>query len=175
MRSPIGSDGTPDESAICRHCRKRLYEHEPTEDITRGRKCPPAPVTYFAELNGAGYGVAEFTRLVLDATHRFGVTPEEMYSGSRSSSVANARHVVAYVARKKWGYSFPMLSRRLLWKDHTSGVSAVQRIEEEVKLQTALGKIASELLAELHGNASGEASISDVRYPSTGELEKDAT
>lgn len=70
------------------------------------------------------------TQAIIAATAlAFGIAPEDIASRSRSKSIAEARAVVCYVARRCTRMSFPQIGKALD-RDHTTVMSAVQRVEQ---------------------------------------------
>jgi hypothetical protein len=72
------------------------------------------------------------TVVILDAVGaRFGVTWEELLrSGRGPEHLANARHVAAWLLRRR-GMSYPAIGRALGGRDHTTIMSACAHIDRE--------------------------------------------
>lgn len=88
-----------------------------------------------------------FEGLLIVAAELFLTTPDEILGKDRTQNVVLARQVVAWVARERWGLSFPALGRLLGKRDHTTIMSSVRKIAREVERGTRVGRIAQELLA----------------------------
>ncbi|MBS3733648.1 MAG: chromosomal replication initiator protein DnaA [Phycisphaerae bacterium] len=75
----------------------------------------------------------------------FGITPADLHSSRRTRTVASARMVAMFLARRHTQMSFPEIGRAM-GKNHSSVVLAVQRMEKllaeggEVLWQTPMGR-----------------------------------
>jgi chromosomal replication initiation ATPase DnaA len=82
--------------------------------------------------------------LVEETAAAFRVSSAEVLSRDRHSTIADARHVVAWRIRKQWGWSFPHIGK-VLALDHTTIMSAVRKIDREIANGSGLGAAALSL------------------------------
>jgi chromosomal replication initiation ATPase DnaA len=97
-----------------------------TEELVR-----PKVLTLSTAGFAEGAAVAQFVDLLEQVCNALFVSPEDVLGRSRSGNVAQARHVVVWAARKRWGLSYPELGR-LFSRDHSTMMAAVARIEGEL-------------------------------------------
>lgn len=76
--------------------------------------------------------VERVRRLALASCRILDVPPEELFGDHRPARIARIRQAVAYVARRDWGYSFPVIALGLCRKDHTTIMYAVEAIRRRV-------------------------------------------
>lgn len=62
----------------------------------------------------------------------YGLTADEVLAKDRSKSRFEARAITAWVLRCRFGFSYPELGR-FLGRDHTTIMSAIQRVERELR------------------------------------------
>ncbi len=62
----------------------------------------------------------------------YGFTGDEVLEHRRSKSLDEARAITAWVLRQRFGFSYPELGK-FLGRDHTSIISAVKRVERELR------------------------------------------
>ncbi len=79
---------------------------------------------------------------------------DDILRRDRSKSVCEARHVAIWLARRKFGLSYPELGREF-GRDHTTCLSAVKRIDEAAGLLRATAD-------DLAGVALYEAPVSQA-------------
>lgn len=77
----------------------------------------------------------------------FGCTVEALKSHDRHGPITGARHVAAWLLRKRIP-SYPVIGMLLGNRDHTTIMSACNRVEKEIRNGTKLGKDAQLLAAE---------------------------
>ncbi|HEX4334734.1 MAG TPA: helix-turn-helix domain-containing protein [Polyangiaceae bacterium] len=85
-----------------------------------------------------------FMALCGEVSEAKGISLGELFSRSQDRNVADARHVIAWVAHERWGYSSTRLGT-LLQRDHTTMLQAVARIDIEIRIGSALGRFAARL------------------------------
>ena len=79
---------------------------------------------------------------------KYGMTKEEIKCGMRLKHMVRVRHIAMYVTRKVTKRSFPEIGRRFGYKDHTTIMHAVKKMERERLTDEALDKELSNLIAE---------------------------
>ena len=62
----------------------------------------------------------------------FGITPNDIYSHSRSRKISYPRHIAMYLSRKIISISTTDLGRLIGNRDHATVVNSLQRIEEDI-------------------------------------------
>jgi len=79
----------------------------------------------------------------------FRVSGMELLGRDRSRTIALARHVAMYLARKRLEYSFPEIGRAFGRRDHTTVLSAVRRIERLADTRESIRGMLQQLDARL--------------------------
>jgi len=51
----------------------------------------------------------------------------------RGRSIVEARKLIAYVIRERWGLSYPAIARALRYREHTTVMKGVKRVEAAVR------------------------------------------
>jgi chromosomal replication initiator protein len=74
---------------------------------------------------------------------RFGFTADELRFGGREASLANARHIAAWLLRER-GLSYPEIGRALS-KDHSTMIHAVRKVEVERAMDPAVAALLEQL------------------------------
>lgn len=81
----------------------------------------------------------------------YGIPVYEMRSPRRSREVARPRQLAMYIARKTTPLSTIIIGQRFGWRDHSTVIHAVQRIEELRKTDPDLDSDIKALTRELEG------------------------
>ena len=88
----------------------------------------------------------------LETCRAFGITREELLSGSRAARVAWPRQVAMYLAREHTGATFPAIGAGFGGRGHTTVMHACRRTEERVaadpEMSTIVGELSTRLSAE---------------------------
>lgn len=66
------------------------------------------------------------------ASALYGLTGDEVLEHRRGKSHDEARAITAWALRQRFGFSYPELGR-YLGRDHTTVISAVRRVERELR------------------------------------------
>jgi chromosomal replication initiator protein len=67
---------------------------------------------------------------IQDATARyFGVEPRELTCALRDAEYVRPRHIAMFLMRRLSGYSYPAIGRHFGWRDHTTVLYAVRKID----------------------------------------------
>ena len=80
----------------------------------------------------------------------FQITMNDLLSGKRNKELVRPRHIVMYLMRHEMNLSYPIISRHLNKKDHTTIIYGVEKIEKEVARDTELHKELMSLKEKLH-------------------------
>jgi len=91
-------------------------------------------------------------KLLVRIGKRFGVTPEEILDRTRLRNITQARHVVAWILRRR-GLSLPEIGL-LLHRDHTSIMNAVRKVEFQIARSPRVNELLTELLNPESANDS---------------------
>ncbi len=87
-------------------------------------------------------------RIFEKVSKKYGISIEDIKSRKRTKGIASARHITIYIIRKMTDLSLPAIGR-LLGRDHTTIMSSIETIENEM-LQNALFEIEiNELMKEI--------------------------
>jgi chromosomal replication initiator protein len=109
-----------------------------------------------AERHAMAVPKALVVQAIVNATAlAFGASPEAVTGRSRSKSLAEARTVVCYVTRRCTRLSYPEIGRALD-RDHTTIISAVQRVAER-RIRDRWTDSVCSLLLEQFGEIEAEA------------------
>ena len=90
----------------------------------------------------------------------YGMAAEQLSGPSRTRHVVSARQVAMYVLRELAGMSYPAIGAAL-GRDHTTVMSAVERVVAKMADQPALRRGVERLVARLGGGDAGEAAAMD--------------
>ena len=80
----------------------------------------------------------------------FQITMNDLLSAKRNKELVRPRHIVMYLMRHEMNLSYPIISRHLNKKDHTTIIYGVEKIEKEVARDTELHKELMSLKEKLH-------------------------
>jgi chromosomal replication initiator protein len=83
------------------------------------------------------------------ACRQFGVTPEELLSGSRAARVAWPRQVAMYLARELTSESLPAIGRHFGGRDHTTVLHACKRTSQRLSTDAGSKAAVNKLLTTL--------------------------
>ncbi len=83
------------------------------------------------------------------ACRRFGLTPEELLSPSRTARISWPRQVAMYLARELTDESLPAIGRRFGGRDHTTVLHACRRTATRIAEDSASRELVDNLLADL--------------------------
>lgn len=69
-------------------------------------------------------------QLLLDVVcHVTGLTPSELRGEGRQKHLARARHIYAFAARKRAGWSYPRIAKAINRADHSTVLHGVMKVE----------------------------------------------
>lgn len=82
------------------------------------------------------------------ACEHFSVGPARLTSPSRDTELTRVRHVAMAAARMAGGHSYPEIGRAFN-RDHTSVVSACQRVEADARMRSAAEALCADVKGEI--------------------------
>ena len=104
--------------------------------------------------------IAHRTRLLVlvnQVALEYDVSPEDLISGGRTKCLAEARHVLFFLARELTSLSYPELGRAF-GRDHTTVLSAVHRVQAnlvgDAHLFALVDRVRQSVLTEWAGDAA---------------------
>ena len=97
--------------------------------------------------------------VVYKTARRFGVSPEEVVSRSRTKNVAMARHVVIWILSDRFKFSSTHAAYVVGRCDHTTAIYAVKRVNEDDHLRNEATSIAN----SIEHQPIGEQPVMDIR------------
>ncbi|MBR0137210.1 MAG: chromosomal replication initiator protein DnaA [Erysipelotrichaceae bacterium] len=81
----------------------------------------------------------------------YGLTKQQLVSKTRTKNIANARHIAMYMSRKYLDVSFDRIGKEFGGRDHTTVLSAYEKIDDLVKENESYKQIISEIRKQLFG------------------------
>ena len=95
-------------------------------------------------------GTAKVTpeKIVTKVAAKYGVSPDEIYSKKKSSSISKARHISIYLMRKISELSYPNIGK-IVNRDHSTIMSSFRLIETELKNNSSFEIEINELIKEI--------------------------
>lgn len=84
--------------------------------------------------------------VIAEVAATFGFTPDQLRGRHRCAQLALARHTAMYVARQCTGASYPLLGREFGYRDHTTIMYAVLKIDRLRALDGRLDEYLSQVL-----------------------------
>lgn len=84
---------------------------------------------------------------------KYGQDVDDLIGPSRTRPLVEARHVAIYLTRNLTDYSYPMIGRFFGGRDHSTCISAVEKIEDRMRLRRQLYEQVTALIHELKGSA----------------------
>ena len=79
----------------------------------------------------------------------FQITVEDIRSKKRSSNISFPRQIAMYLCRNMTSESFPKIGTEFGGKDHSTVMHSVEKIEQEIKLNSDLAKIIDKLKKDI--------------------------
>ena len=83
----------------------------------------------------------------------YGLGVDEIIGPRRARPLVTARHVAMYLTRNLTDYSYPMIGKVFGGRDHSTCISAVEKIEDQMKLRRQLYEQVTALIHDIKGNA----------------------
>lgn len=87
-------------------------------------------------------------RIFEKVSKKYGISIEDIKSRKRTKGIASARHITIYIIRKMTDLSLPAIGR-LLGRDHTTIMSSIETIENEMVQNTLFEIEINELMREI--------------------------
>jgi chromosomal replication initiator protein len=110
-------------------------------------------VTTWTRAHGSGEITVDRIQHVV--CQHFDVTRDELVGKRRSASVTRPRHIAIYLARVLLGTSSKQLGRQFGGRDHSTILSAEQRIDELIREDRTVHDLVEQLVATLRHEATG--------------------
>ena len=87
-------------------------------------------------------------RIFEKVSKKYGISIEDIKGRKRTKGIASARHITIYIIRKMTDLSLPAIGR-LLGRDHTTIMSSIETIENEMMQNTLFEIEINELMKEI--------------------------
>ncbi len=81
----------------------------------------------------------------------YGLTKQQLISKTRTKNIATARHIAMYISRKYLDVSFDRIGKEFGGRDHTTVLSAYDKIDDLVKENESYRQVVSEVRKSLFG------------------------
>ncbi|MBQ4254254.1 MAG: chromosomal replication initiator protein DnaA, partial [Erysipelotrichaceae bacterium] len=81
----------------------------------------------------------------------YGLTRQQLVSKTRTKNIATARHIAMYISRKYLDVSFDKIGKEFGGRDHTTVLSAYEKIDDFVRQNESYKQIVSEIRKSLFG------------------------
>lgn len=86
---------------------------------------------------------------ILDTvSKRYGVTVDDLKSKTKTNNIANARQIAMYILRRTTDLSLPKIGK-LFNRDHSTTLSSIKKIENEIKCNSLFEIDVNELIKEI--------------------------
>ncbi len=82
----------------------------------------------------------------------FNISKDDIMSSKRNSEIVTPRHIIMYLLREYLHKTYPEISRILNRKDHTTAISACNKIESEINIDEALNNTINTIIMKLQSN-----------------------
>ncbi len=79
----------------------------------------------------------------------YGITEAEVFEKSRKKEVVKPRQVIMYILREDFDVSYPTIGEKLGGKDHTTVMHSYEKIKEDLKTDSSLGREISQIRSML--------------------------
>jgi chromosomal replication initiator protein len=99
-------------------------------------------------------GDVEPARVVDLVARKFNLTVEKLLSRDRTKDVAFPRQIAMYLLREETNYSFPQIGEVLGGRDHSTVMSAIDKIKEQIKHDDRLQRDIASLKQQVHAPRS---------------------
>jgi len=83
--------------------------------------------------------------IIAAVAYEYELTPNDILSDRRLASVVRARQVAMYLTKEMTGFSFPALGRQFGYRDHTTVLHGVRKIERLLTIDADLKSIVDHL------------------------------
>jgi len=91
--------------------------------------------------------------MILDAVaQQYGLSVEELIGPRRARPLVTARHVAMYLVRNMTDYSYPSIGRVFGGRDHSTCISAVEKIGDQMKEKRQLYEQVTVLIHQIKGS-----------------------
>lgn len=87
-------------------------------------------------------------KILETVSRKYGVTPEDLKSKARTSNITNARQIAMYITKKMTDLSLPKIGN-LFNRDHSTTLSSIKKIENEIKCNSLFEIDVNELIKEI--------------------------
>ncbi len=79
----------------------------------------------------------------------YGITETEVFEKTRKKEVVKPRQVIMYILREDFDVSYPTIGEKLGGKDHTTVMHSYEKVKEDLKTDSALGREISQIRSML--------------------------
>jgi chromosomal replication initiator protein len=90
--------------------------------------------------------------ILVAVSEHYGLSIDDLIGPRRARPLVTARHVAMYLTRNLTDYSYPMIGKVFGGRDHSTCISAVEKIEGQMKLRRQLYEQVTALIHEIKGN-----------------------
>ncbi|MBQ6829565.1 MAG: chromosomal replication initiator protein DnaA [Clostridia bacterium] len=91
-------------------------------------------------------------RIINEVARTMSVSPEDVRSGKRSSSISAARQVSQYVVRNITGLSMKAIGEEFGSRDHSTVVYAIQKVEEKMEENPVFKGLVNDIIKNISEN-----------------------
>ncbi len=96
-----------------------------------------------------GHSASDMKVIIKIVSNYYGLTEKQLISKNRTKNIATARHIAMYLCRKYLDESYGKIGDMFGGRDHTTVLSACEKIENALKTDTAYQKAVSDIEAQL--------------------------
>jgi chromosomal replication initiator protein len=90
--------------------------------------------------------------ILVAVSEHYGLSIDDLIGPRRARPLVTARHVAMYLTRNLTDYSYPMIGKVFGGRDHSTCISAVEKIEGQMKLRRQLYEQVTSLIHEIKGS-----------------------
>jgi chromosomal replication initiator protein len=91
-------------------------------------------------------------RIINEVARTMSVSPEDVRSNKRSSTISSARQVAEYVVRNITGLPMKAIGEEFGARDHSTVVYAIQKVEEKMAVNPSFKGLVNDIIKNLSGS-----------------------
>lgn len=104
------------------------------------------------QVNSSSNGELSVNRIKKEVADYYGLTKQQLASKSRTSQIANARHIAMYLCRKLLDIPFVKIGEEFGKRDHSTVISACEKVEKNIKKDILYQQAVNELETRIKGH-----------------------
>jgi len=104
------------------------------------------------QVNSSSNGELSVNRIKKEVADYYGLTKQQLASKSRTSQIANARHIAMYLCRKLLDIPFVKIGEEFGKRDHSTVISACEKVEKNIKKDILYQHAVNELETRIKGH-----------------------